>query len=163
MRIEFNKINSREKINYSGDLNFFSNINNFPSIKEYKKVEGFIEVEKADSIIIIKYDIHAVLTVLSTLSNEPFEYPLDIDETYYYTDKKEMESEDVFYIEEGYIDLDQEIYSLIVTSLPLTLHKKDEVYPKGEKYRVLKEEEINDDDGSNSSPFDILKDLDLDN
>ena len=161
MRIDFSKVKSFEKIDYIGDLNFYNNTKSLKTIKDYKSVEGVVEIQKADSVIIVKYDIHAVLSVLSTLSGEEFEYPLDVNETLYYTDKKEMDSEDVFYVKEGYVDLDQEIYSLIITSIPLILHKEGEKYPKGKNYRVISEDEIDENDGSNYSPFDKLKDLDL--
>lgn len=161
MRIDFSKVKSFEKIDYIGDLNFYNNTKSLKTIKDYKSVEGVVEIQKADSVIIVKYDIHAVLNVLSTLSGEEFEYPLDVNETLYYTDKKEMDSEDVFYVKEGYVDLDQEIYSLIITSIPLILHKEGEEYPKGKNYRVISEDEIYENDGFNYSPFDKLKDLDL--
>lgn len=161
MRIDFSKVKSFEKIDYIGDLNFYNNTKSLKTIKDYKSVEGVVEIQKADSVIIVKYDIHAILNVLSTLSGEEFEYPLDVNETLYYTDKKEMDSEDVFYVKEGYVDLDQEIYSLIITSIPLILHKEGEEYPKGKNYRVISEDEIDENDGSNYSPFDKLKDLDL--
>lgn len=161
MRIDFSKVKSFEKIDYIGDLNFYNNTKSLKTIKDYKSVQGVVEIQKADSVIIVKYDIHAVLNVLSTLSGEEFEYPLDVNETLYYTDKKEMDSEDVFYVKEGYVDLDQEIYSLIITSIPLILHKEGEEYPKGKNYRVISEDEIDENDGSNYSPFDKLKDLDL--
>ena len=161
MRIDFSKVKSFEKIDYICDLNFYNNTKSLKTIKDYKSVEGVVEIQKADSVIIVKYDIHAVLSVLSTLSGEEFEYPLDVNETLYYTDKKEMDSEDVFYVKEGYVDLDQEIYSLIITSIPLILHKEGEEYPKGKNYRVISEDEIDENDGSNYSPFDKLKDLDL--
>lgn len=161
MRIDFSKVKAFEKIDYIGDLNFYNNTKSLKTIKDYKSVEGVVEIQKADSVIIVKYDIHAVLNVLSTLSGEEFEYPLDVNETLYYTDKKEMDSEDVFYVKEGYVDLDQEIYSLIITSIPLILHKEGEEYPKGKNYRVISEDEIDENDGSNYSPFDKLKDLDL--
>ena len=45
--------------------------------------------------------------------------------------------------------------------MDLILHKKGEKYPKGENYRVISEDELNEDDGSGFSPFDKLKDLDL--
>lgn len=161
MRIDFSKVKSFEKIDYIGDLNFYNNTKSLKTIKDYKSVEGVVEIQKVDSVIIVKYDIHAVLNVLSTLSGEEFEYPLDVNETLYYTDKKEMDSEDVFYVKEGYVDLDQEIYSLIITSIPLILHKEGEEYPKGKNYRVISEDEIDENDGSNYSPFDKLKNLDL--
>ena len=161
MKIDFAKVRGKETIAYSGDLNYFNNFNKSKTIKEFKSVEGKVTLEKADAVLIIKYDINAVLDVFSTLTNEPFEYPISIDETLYYTSEKEMESEDVFYIKEGRIELEEDIYSLIVTSLPLILHKEGEEFPHGKNYRVLKEDELNEDDGSSYSPFDKLKDLDL--
>ena len=161
MKIDFAKVKGKETIAYSGDLNYFNNFNKSKTIKEFKSVEGKVTLEKADAVLIIKYDIKAVLDVFSTLTNEPFEYPISIDETLYYTSEKEMESEEVFYIKEGRIELEEDIYSLIVTSLPLILHKEGEEFPHGKNYRVLKEDELNEDDGSSYSPFDKLKDLDL--
>lgn len=161
MKIDFAKVKGKEVIDYSGDLNYFNNFNKSKTIKEFKSVEGKVTLEKADAVLIIKYDINAVLDVFSTLTNEPFEYPIFIDETLYYTSEKEMESEDVFYIKEGRIELEEDIYSLIITSLPLILHKEGEEFPHGKNYRVLKEDELNEDDGSSYSPFDKLKDLDL--
>ena len=161
MKIDLAKVKGKETIAYSGDLNYFNNFNKSKTIKEFKSVEGKVTLEKADAVLIIKYDIKAVLDVFSTLTNEPFEYPISIDETLYYTSEKEMESEDVFYIKEGRIELEEDIYSLIVTSLPLILHKEGEEFPHGKNYRVLKEDELNEDDGSSYSPFDKLKDLDL--
>lgn len=161
MKIDFAKVKGKETIAYSGDLNYFNNFNKSKTIKEFKSVEGKVTLEKADAVLIIKYDINAVLDVFSTLTNEPFEYPISIDETLYYTSEKEMESEDVFYIKEARIELEEDIYSLIVTSLPLILHKEGEEFPHGKNYRVLKEDELNEDDGSSYSPFDKLKDLDL--
>ncbi len=161
MKIDFAKVKGKEVIDYSGDLNYFNNFNKSKTIKEFKSVEGKVTLEKADAVLIIKYDINAVLDVFSTLTNEPFVYPIFIDETLYYTSEKEMESEDVFYIKEGRIELEEDIYSLIVTSLPLILHKEGEEFPHGKNYRVLKEDELNEDDGSSYSPFDKLKDLDL--
>ena len=161
MKIDFAKVKGKETIAYSGDLNYFNNFNKSKTIKEFKSVEGKVTLEKADAVLIIKYDINAILDVFSTLTNEPFEYPISIDETLYYTSEKEMESEDVFYIKEGRIELEEDIYSLIVTSLPLILHKEGEEFPHGKNYRVLKEDELNEDDGSLYSPFDKLKDLDL--
>ena len=161
MKIDFAKVKGKETIAYSGDLNYFNNFNKSKTIKEFKSVEGKVTLEKADAVLIIKYDINAILDVFSTLTNEPFEYPISIDETLYYTSEKEMESEDVFYIKEGRIELEEDIYSLIVTSLPLILHKEGEEFPHGKNYRVLKEDELNEDDGSSYSPFDKLKDLDL--
>ena len=161
MKIDFAKVKGKETIAYSGDLNYFNNFNKSKTIKEFKSVEGKVTLEKADAVLIIKYDINAVLDVFFSLTNEPFEYPISIDETLYYTSEKEMESEDVFYIKEGRIELEEDIYSLIVTSLPLILHKEGEEFPHGKNYRVLKEDELNEDDGSSYSPFDKLKDLDL--
>lgn len=161
MKIEFSKIKNHEKIEFLGDLKYFNNQKNISTIKEYKEVKANISLERANDITIIKYDIDAKLKVYSTLSGEEFDYPLHVVETLYYTENKELESEDVFFINEGYVNLEDEIYSLIITSIPLILHKKGEKYPKGENYRVISEDELNEDDGSGFSPFDKLKDLDL--
>ncbi len=163
MRIDFNKVHEEETLDYTGDLSYFNSLKSISTIKEYKKVTGKITLEKADSVLIVHYLLKPVLTVYSTLSGEPFDYIFTIDEKLYYTDQKELDSEEVFYIKEGYIDLNVEIYSLIITSLPMVLHKDGEEYPHGDNYRVLSEDELDKEvDDSKFSPFDKLKDLDLD-
>ena len=55
-----------------------------------------------------------------------------------------------------YFDIDNIIYSLIVTSLPLNIHQDNE--------KIAKIEGVSEDieDDITSSPFDKLKDIDLD-
>ena len=65
------------------------------------------------------------------------------------------------YLSDDEIDLYNIIFSLALTSIPLKIHADDEKEIKGEGYRVIKEEDLKDENEVTSSPFDILKDLDL--
>ncbi len=64
----------------------------------------------------------------------------------------------------GDINLDDAVHAIIVASVPMHLHKRDAKLPSnGEGYRVLTEDEFNEEQREHkSSPFDVLDDLDLD-
>ena len=161
MKLQFAKIQSNETIDYALELNEPLVINK-ASIVSIKAAAGTIDLAKADDVYIINYHIKANLTVLSSVSNEPFDYEETIEEEIYYTDKSEFKSNDVFFINKDYIDLDEEVFSLIITSLPIQLHKPGEDYPKGENFRVISEEDLEKEmEEESDSPFAKLLDLDL--
>ena len=56
------------------------------------------------------------------------------------------------------MDLDNIIYTLIVSSLPISIHAPNEEVIESDEYRVISEDDL---DSENTSPFDVLKDLDL--
>lgn len=157
MKIQFSKITGHEVLDYELELKEPLLVE-ASSIKTINSAKGTITLEKADDVYIIKYDIEASLTVYSSITNEPFEYLEEISDTIYYTDKEEFASNEVFYVDESYIDIDKEVFSLIITSLPITLHKEGEEYPSGENYRVMTEEEYEKEHEGNHF-FDALDDL----
>lgn len=162
MKIQFAKIQSNETIDYSLELQEPISVNK-ASIVSINGANGTIDLEKADDVYILTYHIEANLTVLSSISNEPFDYNEEIEETLYYTDKKEFKSNDVFYINKDYIDVDEEVFSLIITSLPIQLHKPGEEYPSGENYRVISEDDLEKEESQETNPaFAVLDELDLD-
>lgn len=162
MKIQFAKIQSNETIDYSLELQEPISVNK-ASIVSINGANGTIDLEKADDVYILTYHIEANLTVLSSISNEPFDYNEEIEETLYYTDKKEFKSNDVFYINKDYIDVDEEVFSLIITSLPIQLHKPGEEYPSGENYRVISEDDLEKEESQENNPaFAVLDELDLD-
>lgn len=160
MRLDFSKITKKESFSYNPDLEKFNERNYSKIIDKFLNVECTIECEKAEDVYILKYKIAAKMMVHSSITDELFEYDTKTTDTLYYTNKKELESEEVFYESKDFIELDQEIYSLIVTSLPIQLHKEGEEYPSGENFRVISEDEAYKDN-CDSSPFDILDTLDL--
>lgn len=161
MRLDFSKVDAKTIINIDENSSTLKKYNHSSVIEEINSVTGTVTTERADEVIIVKYNLKANLLVHSSISGDLFDYIMNVNETLYYTSNKALESEDIFFEDKDYIDLNEDIYSLIVTNLPIKLHKKGEKYPSGDNYRVLTEDELNEDSGDQTSPFDVLKDLDL--
>ena len=161
MRLDFSKVDAKTIINIDENSSTLKKYNHSSVIEEINSVTGTVTTERADEVIIVKYNLKANLLVYSSISGDLFDYIMNVNETLYYTNNKALESEDIFFEDKDYIDLNEDIYSLIVTNLPIKLHKKGEKYPSGDNYRVLTEDELNEYSGDQTSPFDALKDLDL--
>ena len=99
------------------------------------------------------------MTLISSYSLKDFDKDFSVDDTLYFTDEEECASEDTLLVKNE-IDIDNIVYSLLVTSLPIKLYADDEKVIKGNGYRVLKEGE-EDEENDESSPFDVLKDIEL--
>ena len=165
MKLSFFNVNKKETLSYKGDANIYNELNKSSYIKNFNIVSGKILVDRYEEVVVCRFKIKANLVVLSSLSNEPFNYKLKIDDVLCYTRKESYAAveKDIILTPDNYIDLEEVIYSLIITNLPTRLVKKSETYPQGEHYRVISEEEYLKDkekeDGGN--PFDVLKDLDF--
>lgn len=134
-------------------------------IDKFKKIEGNIDISKVSGIYICKLSFRADLDVVSSLSLKVFPKTICVNETLYFTENELDASEDVYLLDTDFIDVDNLVYSLSVTSLPIKLHADDEVLMSGEGYRVISEEDLENEKNSEvdegSSPFDVLKDIDL--
>lgn len=129
-------------------------------IKHYDSIEGTIEINPINGAIYeLNFAIKTKLEVISSLTLKPFKKTLKIEDQYYFTTDPNFDSNDVLYTGEN-VDLDEIIFSLIVSSLPINLHAPNEGKIEGDGYRVITEEELEKEE--KSSPFDILKDIDLD-
>lgn len=161
MKFEFIDINKPIELPIRLDLNAFNKTYSNDIINKFNKVEGLIKIEKVNRVYIFKISILANLNITSSLSLKKFDKEFDIKETLYFTNDEEYESEDTEYVD-GLLDIDNLIFSLLITNIPITIHAPDEDKEiVGEGYRVIKEEDIKKEQ-THSSPFDILDDLDLD-
>lgn len=161
MKFEFIDINKPIELSIRLDLNAFNKTYSNDIINKFNKVEGLIKIEKVNKVYIFKISILANLNITSSLSLKKFDKEFDIKETLYFTNDEEYESEDTEYVD-GLLDIDNLIFSLLITNIPITIHAPDEDKEiVGEGYRVIKEEDI-EKEQTHSSPFDILDDLDLD-
>ncbi len=161
MKFEFIDINKPLELPIKLDLNAFNKMYSNDIINKFNKIDGLIKIEKVNKVYIFKINILANLNITSSLSLKKFDKNFDIKETLYFTNDKEYESEDTEYID-GLLDIDNLIFSLLITNIPITIHAPDEdKVIVGEGYRVIKEEDI-EKEQTHSSPFDILDDLDLD-
>lgn len=161
MKFEFIDINKPIEFPIRLDLNAFNKTYSNDIINKFNKVEGLIKIEKVNKVYIFKISILANLNITSSLSLKKFDKEFDIKETLYFTNDEEYESEDTEYVD-GLLDIDNLIFSLLITNIPITIHAPDEDKEiVGEGYRAIKEEDIKKEQ-THSSPFDILDDLDLD-
>ena len=164
MRLSFFNIQKKESFGYKGNPEIYNKLNNTTNIVSFNSVSGKIGVERIEEVCIIRFKITANLVVRSSVSNDPFNYKLKIDEVLCYTTKKSYVTNDYIILEDkDYIEIEEVVYSLIVTNLPIQLHKKSETYPEGENFKVLTEEEYYAQKENEDEPnaFDVLKDLDL--
>ena len=156
MKIIFSSIKENEVEDYSSNIKHLNELNHSKIIKSFVGVENHVILNKVDEILAIKIKSKVELIAYSSYTLKPFKYKMNIDDELFYSIDPTYESEDVFLIDNEF-DLDDIIYSLIITSMPLNAHPKNEKPIEGDGYRVLKEEDLDVE----SSPFDKLKDLDL--
>lgn len=162
MKLLFKNLKEEQTIEYNSLLGeYFDNDQN-KIIKKINLCNGEIHISRVDHIVSLEFNILFNLDVVSSYSLEVFAYDVKINDKIYVTDDENFDDGEIIYVGDS-IDLDNIVYSLLLTSIPMDLHKKDEKLPKTDTYSVLTEEEyLNKKNADKTSPFDILKDIDLD-
>ena len=160
MKINFNEIIENRTLDLDLDLNKLNKEYQSDTIKSFNSLKGTINLNKVDNILIFKIKFVTNLTLISSYSLKEFSKDIKVEDTLYFTNDKNLASEETILIDDE-IDLYNIIFSLALTSIPLKIQADDEKEIKGEGYRVIKEEDLKDENEVTSSPFDILKDLDL--
>ena len=160
MKINFNEVIENRTLDLDLDLNKLNKEYQSDTIKSFNNIKGIINLNKVDNILIFKIKFVTNLTLISSYSLKEFNKDIKVEDTLYFTNDKNLASEETILIDDE-IDLYNIIFSLALTSIPLKIHTDDEKEIKGEGYRVIKEEDLKDENEVTSSPFDILKDLDL--
>ena len=100
--------------------------------------------------------------MLTNIHLNKVDYKININENIIFTLDKQYEDGDIIYLDENYIDIDQLVYSYVVSELPSSI--KEEKFDTIEKdnYRIISEDQYQKEHQKRkSSPFDKLKDLDL--
>ena len=156
MKINFNEVIENRTLDLDLDLNKLNKEYQSDTIKSFNNIKGTINLNKVDNILIFKIKFVTNLTLISSYSLKEFSK----EDTLYFTNDKNLSSEETILIDDE-IDLYNIIFSLALTSIPLKIHADNEKEIKGEGYRVIKEEDLRAENEATSSPFDILKDLDL--
>lgn len=159
MKVKFSSFKNLEIFEYQFDKKRFNSLNFSRDVSSFNNVELKIESFKVDDILKIKFIGLVDLTLISTYTFQEYKDRLKINDELFFTNNPEFESEEVFLVSEE-IDLDQILYSLIITSIPMNHHKKGEKLPSGDGYRVITEDDLENE--IKSSPFDKLIDLDFD-
>lgn len=157
MKIRLSEIKKNKVIDINIDIDNFNNEYHSSFIKKFNSIEGKIKIQKINDIYILDFNILANLTLISSLSLKEFDDDYEFSDKLYFTTNKELESEDTFLVKD-IVDLDNIIYTLIVSSLPISIHAPNEEVIESDEYRVISEDDL---DSENTSPFDVLKNLDL--
>ena len=112
----------------------------------------------------VKINISCTVLTTSAYTLKNLDYEVKIKDELCFTDNKDLEDA-YFYEKLPQIDLDDYIFSLIVTNVPTKVVGKNEKLPEsGDGYRIMSEEDFyNEKKNKKSSPFDVLDNLDLDN
>lgn len=156
MRLLYSTIGNKEEVISYNEIDGLNELNSYFSIKKFNGVSGEIITNKVSNIVTIKFKLDIDLTLISSYTLKEFDSKYKLNDTLYFTDLEELENDDVFYIDNNVINLDECIYSLIITMIPLNVHIKGEKLPNVKGVDVIKE-----DDVKKSSPFDVLDGLDL--
>ena len=160
MKIYFSQIKEHEVLEYKSLLEDYVDGKD-GTLKSINSTKGTIDLNKFDHSLIVKVDVSFNVNVISSYSGDVFKTKINIKDDLFFTDSKSLDSDEFILINDE-IDLDNYIYSLLITSIPLNIHKPNEKLPKGDGYRVLTEEEFKkekEDMGGNA--FDALKDIDF--
>lgn len=156
MRLFYSTIGNKEEKVAVNEVNELNKLNSYYSIKSFNKIDGYVEASKVSNVVTLKFNVKADLTLISSYSLKEFDKSYTIKDTLFFTDQEELETDDIFYIDNNIINIDECIYSLLITIIPLNVHKEGEKLPEVKGVDVIKE-----DDVKRASPFDKLDDLDL--
>ncbi|MDY0177668.1 MAG: hypothetical protein GX807_02615 [Erysipelotrichia bacterium] len=133
-------------------------------LKRIDECEVNITYENFEDILRVRVKVVANLTLICSYSLEDVAFRLSVKDELSFTDRKELVNENIFYEPHQIIDLNPYIFGLILASIPIKIVKEGMELPRdGNGYRVLSEDKLQKERLSHKdSPFDILKDLDLD-
>ncbi len=161
MRLQIFNVKDERVFEYDESPKTFNSLNNSKVIKEFKSVKGKITIKKVDKVFFVNFNFNCKLEVYSSLTFEPFEYNHKFNEDLQFANDEKYCDDDTILVDNDELNLDEIVYSLIITTLPIKLTKKGERAPHGEHFRVLSEDEYLKEESSQGNPFDKLKDLDL--
>jgi uncharacterized metal-binding protein YceD (DUF177 family) len=151
MRILFSSVEDRGTYPLKVDIKRLNSLNHSKNIICFDSVEGEVYAERLDQVIELAFRAKVSVEAVSSYTLKPFVYKMKIDEKLLYSNDPGLDSDDVIYIDSEVIDIEEIIYSLVLTSLPLDIHAPGEKLASGDGYEVYSEDEIKKDISDN--PF----------
>lgn len=120
------------------------------------------ELSKEDKLIKADLSIAATITLEDSYTAKPFKKKISLEESFDIMEDEDGEGEG-FIVPGKAIELEVLVVDLIRFSLPMVVKAPDSKLPSsGEGYSILSEEEAKKSQNqSDGSPFDVLKDLDV--
>lgn len=161
MKMFFNDIIDKEVIDYNSTLDHYFDENS-KVLKKINRTSGTISFDKAHNTIVANIKLKLNCKVVSSYTNIPFDQDIRISDTICFTNKKDQACDEIILVDDE-INFDDFIYSLILTSIPINIHKNGEELPSGDNYRVITEEDLRreKENEQTGNVFDSLKDIDF--
>lgn len=166
MRIDVSKLSYTKPTSFSEDIIFDDGkfTPNFP-LKEIKHANVRVKATRYDDFINVHFSVKAKVTLVSAYSLKEFETTLiDEDELNFVSSEPDYEDEDVIVYKGNQIDLDEYVFALISSAVPLKPIMDGEIAPKGGKNYIVttdeNEVEIKKEVGNNK--FSKLDELEFD-
>ena len=168
MKINVLSVKTGKSLLVEDDIDF-SNIKfDAYHIRKVDKCHVKASINKYENFYVVDLSIegHAVLPCAYTL--EDVSYPFEINESLTFKNEEDDlfdGNDDVFLVNNNFIELDEIVLSLIVATSPLKIVKKGAKLPEsGNGYRVISEETRNKEKEENkkkNSPFSKLDNLNI--
>lgn len=163
MIIEINKL-SIKPFSEEGSIDFTDD-ESFKCVKpllEIKSNHVKIEAMRYEDFIRVVIDVKALLSLESSYCLKPFDYELATSDEFHFSTNKN-DDEECILVNGNKINLDEYVFELICSSIPLSPKMKGEKLPSGgDGYNVYSEDDYNKlKDAETDSRFDKLKDIDI--
>ena len=117
---------------------------------EYAKVK--VEADYISELALIKIHVKGKMILRSTRTLKPVDYYFSEREelTCSFYQDEDLNDENIIFVEDEKIDIDEEVISLIITSIPIKIIGKDEPeHFEGDGYEVMSEDEYYQKDKEN--------------
>lgn len=135
-----------------------------PIIKDIKDAHVVYEIVNIDNILQVKIDFQATLILIDAYNLKDVTQYFDIKEIVNFVSNEEEINDNNIFIRENKIDLNNVLFGLLISELPMAPKNKDSQMPKsGVGYRVLSEDEYQKEKSGRQNPqFDVLKNIEFD-
>ena len=165
MKIDVSKLNYSKETLFEEEVSFDPEKFTFHiPILEIKLAKVKAKVSRYDDFIYVALEISADVVLQCSYSLAAFDYKLKEKDELHFATSKEEGDDDIIIYKGNFIELDQHIFDIISSSIPLSPKAPNAKLPdSGKDYRVISDEElIKEKENSFDSRFDKLKDLDFD-
>lgn len=147
----------KEKLEFdvsANKLNYLESLNNvYIDVCIYKVGEDLINLD---------FEISGQAILLSAINLDKVPYQIKIKEKIFLTTDESLQDENIIYHKDNFIDLNDLAYSYIIADLPYNIHsQKDKTNIVKDGYRIISQQQYEEEQKKKPSPFDKLKDLDL--
>ena len=134
-----------------------------PPLLDVKKLQAKAKVHRYQDFIDVDLSIKADVVLQCSYTLKPFDYKLSEEDEIHFASYDDG-GDDIQIYKGNLIDLDPYIYNLLSAAVPTSPKAPGAKLPEsGKNFRVLSEEEFNEEKNATTDPrFDKLKDLDLD-